>query len=493
MIMCAITENSMKLWHDLTGSTLRKWCIVLGVLVGTHLVSAKIGYDRLNGNVIPGLTIQSSLKDWVKATWGNDYSTYLAVAQNFAAGRGLLADPTAWDPRSHPFCFWGPGTPFVLGEWLRLTKGSKVWSCFLFSAILQFIWGAIAVATGALFTRRTWALAATAFLTGCCPPLHDYFYSTSLTSSEIVALVPLGMMFFALSKAWLLRSKRNPCLSVCLMWFASAGVWLGLASLVRDSLSAFAGFTAICLLLATGLRNLKQIGSAIAIGSMFVVATEAVRYPVKLWNYQRVHVAAVSTSSAFAVWKTGLWSKHDSYIKYQESGIGFGEFLDPQAAQRVEAYYADQKPNPELYSFGQLVLAVIANPLKAIEFRGSRLPVLWLDVHDWPHYELTCAVLWCALFYSLFFWYLLARTKARLPIPTPLYLYPAFLVCASLLIHYEFRYSIPVWQMLVTLPAIWAAHLAECAQTLKSLYTSDSSNDSRTCVPSAQFRLPAMR
>ncbi len=150
-------------------------------------------------------------EEWAKAAPGTDASVYLSVAMNFAKGKGLVQGPNRYYSNDHPYCFWGPGTPFVLGEWLRLTHGKTVWSCFLFSALVQLIWGAIAVATAAIFTRRTWVLAATAFLSGCCPPLHQYFYSQALTCSEIVALVPLGMMFFALSKAsqqWNLEKPR---------------------------------------------------------------------------------------------------------------------------------------------------------------------------------------------------------------------------------------------------------------------------------------------
>ena len=199
--MRAFAKFAAEFLGRLTKQSLTKWALIAGVLVTTHLLSAKIGYDRLNGGVFPGLTIHSPLKEWVKATGDADAGVYLSVAMNFAKGKGLVQGPNQYYPSDHPYCFWGPGTPFALGEWLRLTHGQTVWSCFLFSALLQLIWGAIAVATAAVFTTRTSVLVATAFLSGCCPPLHQYFYSGMLTCSEIVVLVPLGMMFLALSKA----------------------------------------------------------------------------------------------------------------------------------------------------------------------------------------------------------------------------------------------------------------------------------------------------
>jgi hypothetical protein len=185
----------------ITIQSLTKWALIVGVLVTTHLLSAKIGYDRLNGNVFPEITINSALTEWAKATGDADCSTYLMVAINVAKGKGLIQDADENYRHEHPYCYWGPGTPFILGTWLRLTHGKTVWSCFLFTTLMLFLWGATVVATAAMFTQRTWILAATAFLTGCCPPLHDYFYSRTLTCSEIVVLVPLGMMFFALCKA----------------------------------------------------------------------------------------------------------------------------------------------------------------------------------------------------------------------------------------------------------------------------------------------------
>jgi hypothetical protein len=266
-----------------------------------------------------------------------------------AKGKGLVQNPDANYSNEHPFCFWGPGAPLALGTWLRLTHGRTVWWCFLFTAIMLLFWGATVVATAAVFTRRTWALATTAFLSGCCPPLHHFFYSRALANSEIVALVPLGMMCLALSKASQLWITPRPRISSVIMWCTSAGVWLGLASLVRDSLSAFAWFTAVFLLFSTRLRSYRSIGIALASGCVLLAATEAVRYPVKQWNLARINKATISTSSEVAIWRTGLWAKHDAYPFYLEVGIGLGEFLDPKAAQRVQDYFNEQKQIPALY------------------------------------------------------------------------------------------------------------------------------------------------
>ncbi len=354
--------------------------------------------------------------------------------------------------------------------------------------LLQLIAGAIAVMTAALFTRKTWALSATAALSACFPPLPIYLYSESLVSSEVVALIPLGMMFFALSVAILKRNNPNSCAVFILMWFAAAGMWLGIASLVRDSLNTFAVFIAICLLLTIRPWSWRQFSIAIIAGLLLVGTTEAVRYPVKRWNMRRVGLPVVSTSRDVAVWLTGLWSPHDAYKWYDVCGIGLGQYLEPAAAERVNQYFRDDKPHASLYSFDELLQAVAKHPLKALWFKISRLPVLWLGTPFQAHEFLILNVACAMAMYAVFFAYLFVRIKAGRSIPLTLWLYPAFLACASTLIHFEFRYTFPMWQMFIVLPAFWALHLAERDAEIASAATT-SPNDKPCQAP--HFNKPA--
>ncbi len=454
--------------------TIQKWLVVVGVLVVSHIVSAIIGYDRLNGHIFPGITVDSPIDAWIAATRGMDVSSYLETAKNFAAGKGIVAAGALGEPdKLGPFVYWGPGTPFVFGAWLKLTGGTTIWSCFLFSALLQFIAGAIAVMTAAVFTRRTWALATTAFLSACFPPLHSYFYSESLTSSEIAALVPLGMGLWALCVGGFRIADRRRSIFNLLWWFSGVGLWIGLASLARDSLSAFATFVAVALVFACWPRTRRQWGVTLACSAAVVLTTMAVRLPVELWNYKRIHIATVSTSRIGAIWRAGLWSKHDAVHWFEEAGIGLGEYLDPAAASRVEAYYREKNPDAALYSLSELAQAVWHHPLEALAFKLSRLQVLWLGTSRQPLPSQYFQATWCLAFYGLFFVYLAARGKHRLPIPMALYFYPLFLACASVLIHYEFRYTFPMWQMFMVLPALWAAHLADVRAIANSKATID--------------------
>ena len=78
--MRSITKIANQFRGCFTIQSLRKWSLIAGILVATHLASAKMGYDRLDGNVYEDLTINSPLEEWAKAAPGADASVYLSVA-----------------------------------------------------------------------------------------------------------------------------------------------------------------------------------------------------------------------------------------------------------------------------------------------------------------------------------------------------------------------------------------------------------------------------
>ena len=100
-------------------------------------------------------------------------------------------------------------------------------------------------------------------------------------------------------------------------------------------------------------------------------------------------------------------------------------------------------------SLGQFIQAVICHPAEAIAFKAKRLPVLWLGAGMWPDGLFDLASLWCVGTYGLLIAYVVVQRRHRRRIPEPLYLYLALIVCAMPLIHFEFRYTFPVWNGLV--------------------------------------------
>lgn len=447
----------------------RKWVLIGVVLVGTHCASAAYYAHRYAERRVAlaagPLTLDLSVDEWAKTTRGEDCSQYLSAAQNVAAGRGVVIQvPDAVPPRTEPFYYWGPGAPLAFGWWLRLVGGRTMFTLFVFAAAVQLFFGLMSVATASLYTRNTISLALTAFCTGFCPPLQDWFYGTYLTSSEIVSLVPLSAMMFALAKGFLAYraavaggSGGRTVAWRMWGWFGLAGILIGLHSLARDSATAFATFLACFLIGRALLFDRGRIPRAVSIAIILLLSVFVVRQPVKMWNKQRMGISTVCTSSEGCIWRYGLWMKHDGYDWTQSFGLGFGEYLDPEAAVRVEDYYKSGQPNPELYSLAQLAQAVASRPSDAIAFKISRLPVLWLGTDRWPNVQWGLTQFWCIGFYLMLFALIVVRLRRREDVPEPLYLYLLLVICASPLIHFEFRYTFPIWNALVLVPGLLLA------------------------------------
>lgn len=418
------------------------------------------------------LPLSASQDDWARATIGMDSSAYLRAAQNFAAGRGITIRETRGGVvQDSAFYYWGPGVPVVLGTWLRWFGGSTMWTFFWFGVVAQFVFGVVATATAALWTRSTLALALVALATGICPPVQCVWLGTGLTSSEIVALAPLSLVVYCLTRGFIAYrnlevgdfadrgdSWKRPARMT--IWFALGGLLIGLDSLIRDSAVVFATFTAIFLVVRALLADRRRFASAAMAGGLLLGGAMAVRLPVELWNRHRIGNAVVCTSSAGCVWHYGLWLPHDQCRWFTAVGIGFGEYLDADAAKRVDQYYRDGRPFPAIYSFQQLLGAICDHPWKAVTFRLRRAPMLWLGEEEfWPDVRMGWELVWCLAFYiSLAAFCLVQRLRGR-EIPEVLYLYLLLLVCASPFIHYEFRYSLPVWNTLVLVPSLLLATL----------------------------------
>src|SRR5436305_1976425 len=132
--------------------------IVAVVFVATHAATAIFYAHRYaSGEVRDGLAEPLSLEmtpqRWAQATAVRDSAAYLRATINVAAGKGMTIDvPGANPPRTEPFSYWGPGGPFVLGRWLRMTRGRTMFSLFLFAFTVQAVFGLLALATVRLWT-----------------------------------------------------------------------------------------------------------------------------------------------------------------------------------------------------------------------------------------------------------------------------------------------------------------------------------------------------
>jgi hypothetical protein len=449
----------------------RKWLLVGSVLLAAHFGTAAYYAHRYASGVVRtpsrAMTLDLTFDEWAQGAAGADSTVYLEVARNVAAGRGVVWQTPGTDPpQTEPFDFWGPGAPAVFGGWLKLVGGQTMFTFFAFAVAAQLFFGVMAVATAALYTRNTCALALTAFCTGFCPPLQEWYYGVHLTSSEIAALPALGLLFFALSKAFLAYRGapagwqfRQIPVRVWL-WFGMAGLLIGLYSLTRDPGRVLAWFLALFVIGRAAALDRRRLATAAAAGLLLVAGTYLVRYPVQIWNKARSGRSTICQASDGSIWRYGLWMKHDQYDWYDSCGIGFGEYLDPDSASRVEQRFASGAPRPALYSLGQLVQAIARRPADALAFKAARLPVLFLATDRWPRSRLRLESVWCIAFYAMLFAAIGWRLWRRLPIPEPLYVYLLFILCASVFIHFEFRYTFTAWNTLVLVPGLLVSMLA---------------------------------
>jgi hypothetical protein len=497
--------------HRMIGNW-RRTLIVGTVLVATHAASAVYYANRYSSGVVRtssrAMTLDLTPDQWAGAAVGADSTTYLRVAQNVADGMGVVATTRETNPpHTRPFIFWGPGTPVVLGLWLKFLGGRTMLTFFMFAVVAQLVAGALAVATAAQWTRGTVALSLVAFCSGYCPPLQEWFYGIHLTSSEIVALPILALLFFALSKAFLAwadrgedgspedgaaaASRRAPFWRRFVpgdsnrqvwLWFAFAGVLIGCASLSRDCVRVFAPFVAVYLVARTAAVDRRRLLTAIAVGGVLLAGTHAVRYPVQLWNKYRAARSTVCVASEGCIWRYGLWMKHDDLEWYKSVGIGFGEYLDPEAALRVNAYYQSGKPRADSYSMAQLAQAVWKRPIDALAFKIVRLPALWLGTDMWPNSALTRVSVWSLGMYAILAVFCVVQRLRRRTVPEVLYLYLLLILFASALIHFEFRYTFPIWNTLILSPGLLRATLTRQGWQ-PALLTPKPADSKQTAMP----------
>jgi hypothetical protein len=454
-----------------------KSCVVSLILVAGVSWSGWRGTQRLMSGAggDPNITLDMTVDDWIKANAGLDAACYLDVARNYAAGRGVVETVPGTNPAEYrKFYWWAPGAPVVFGRWLQWTGGQTMWTFFWFTLLAQFLFGVIAVATAALWTRNLKALGLVALGAGICPPLQDWVYGLNMTTAEIVGLVPFALALFALSKGFLAYRRaafrfatasygvlRSSFSLPTWFWFLVAGALLGAFSLVRDCGHGFAIFVAAFIVLRTLLTDWRRLALAAAAASLLIAGDMAARAKTQRWNNKRIDLYVVCTGTESTLWRQGLWEQHDLHPWFITHGLGFGHFLDPDAAVRVEEYYQQEQPLPSLYSLGQLVRAIAKRPFDAVTFKLARQPVLWLGTDVWPNCQLGLTPLWCLAHYLLLVTYAVVQWRRRKYIPETLYLYLLLVVASAPIVHEELRFTIPIWSTLVFVPGLLFDALAQ--------------------------------
>ncbi len=421
--------------------------ILFGLIFATEIL---VFYHQRE--VIAGVDLSTSLENFSERLGQADSSIYLRVAINFSKGLGVVDYCKECKPPHYiPFYFWGPGTPEYFGSWLALTRGETVKSLFVLFWLSYFIAAGIflfiAYKLHSDLVPRLIAAVCIAF----CPPLFAFLKGAGLASSELACIAPLALMIFCLVMAFE-KIKIAGDKKLVYFWFGLLGLSIGFLSLIRESHLPFANFIFVFLIISAVLKR-YSFKKAFLSGVLVVAFAQLTILPVKIWNQDRLGQFYVSSSSVGNIWRYGIWSKHDAVDWYFTSGIGVGEYLDPQAAEAVEKYY--QTGNTDsLFSIKKFAKAILNRPIDFVLYKLKRLPVLFLGTREYPNLELTSLVVWNTGFYTFFIAYLLLSWKKKSPIPEFIYLYFLFISCAAFIIHFEYRYTEGIWLSFFLLPSL---------------------------------------
>ena len=435
----------------------RKVMIVGTVLVATHAATAIHYANRYSSGIIrtPSrrMTLDLTMDQWSEAIAGCRFDVLpRSRAKRRRRQRGHLADSqmrSAARGALHLLGARSSGRAWRVVETGRRTddvdvlhvRGRGPIDC-----------GSIGRGDRRAVDPRHVALSLVAFASGFCPPVQEWLYGFHLTSSEIVALPMLALTFLVLSKAFLawancgigsqpkVVGRLESCIqSECRgigawraafrrllpdglsrqawLWFALAGVLIGCSSLTRDCIRVFAWFVAAFVIARAVAIDRRRMKAAMIVAVVLLAGQYAIRYPVQMWNSIARDEARFANPAKAAVWRYGLWFKHDQCDWYDSVGIGFGEYLDHDAAARVDAYYESGKLGADYYSMFELAQAVWKRPIDAIAFKVARLPMLWLATDRWPRTVMRPATYWCVAMYALLGLFVVVQIRRRRAIP----------------------------------------------------------------------------
>jgi len=411
-------------------------------------------YQGLQEFKSQALDLHMPVSTWVAKFPFADSTSYLQVGQNFAHGHGIngCAEPTCTSGVYTPFVYWGPGAAWVLGMVMKISHQDTMFQFFVFLILSQIVVACLAGSMMRLLTQNQWIIGITVFLSALGIHMQRYVFGVGLTSSEVTGLIPFSIFFYLLLRLWirLWGSSDSAHQKEILCLAGLAGITIGLVSLIRDSNFQFAKFLLVGIPLLALIRDRRKFVLSLGVGMLLVGLAASVRLPILKWNKKRIGVAVMATSSN--IWHESVWLQHDAADWYIDTGIGMAQYLDPQAAIDVKKAY-ENGTGGNFYSFRRCLGVLLSNPLRVIKFKAVRLPIL-LGTSHWPESKLAPFVVWCFCFYLMLAIYLLRAAMAKYWPLDVTYFYMLFLACSSLFIHFEFRYTYPIWITLYLVPGL---------------------------------------
>lgn len=452
----------------------KKYVIASVVLLGIKAVLSIYYFQNLDRPILPlqGLTLSESPQKWVDALGDADAGPYLSAALQFSdSGRLESMCKRCTPPSMQPFSFWAPGTPFGLGIIFKVFGNLNMKAIFWFVTVVEALTALCSLWILCFITSNLVAIAVGVLILTSNLPFSVLYYGMSgfwpgvpraaplLSSSE-----PLAILFFALSLLLMLVglarfwSDEEKDSNRFYLLFAGIGVLIGLSSLVRDSSAQFAYFFAVVFGCSAFYRKRAKWVSALLGAVLLVLCTLAVRWPIEKWNKKRIGSSVVSTSASGAIWHYGIWGDYTGADPVNQSwivnsGLGFGSYLEPEEGVVVRKAFESPSRGATTQAKIKFAQAVLKHPIKALLFKIQRLPVLFLAMDVFPKVTFSPVSFYCLILY-LFLMIHLLRCLSRREWPHEIfYLYPLFLLMASPLIHFEFRYTFPALITLQILPA----------------------------------------
>lgn len=415
------------------------------------------------------VTLEDPIQKWMDHLYGNDAYQYINIGNNFSKGLGInVFCDWCEPPRYTPWNSWAPGAPIIFGTTFKIArmlgfeKDMKslyfmCWGMFFISSLI--ILGALCV-----YTQNLWAMLLAAFVLGYSPPLQDWHYGKIFANSEVGILVPLALsyLFYALgTKAFW---KNQAITKRKLLYFALAGFFIGAASISRASNVSFAVVACLLFLGVVAIRLKFRFQPLLRAGILcvaFYAAFQVLPATTSLWNLARVGEYKIFDGTD---WRIGIWQPYRGNGFTYSSGIGIGDYLNPEKADRL--YNSSGLPRR---TFSVEFLKEFAKqPIKAAMFRIKRFPLLYLGYGGpaypnnamppekvWPEFSniermkgwiigLYENQFYSVLMYLFLFMYLGSCIVRKTWPPEIMYFYLIFLLIASPFVHAEFRYSFPI-------------------------------------------------
>ncbi|PWT99205.1 MAG: hypothetical protein C5B53_05695 [Candidatus Melainabacteria bacterium] len=406
-------------------------------------------YYSKNSLVRPeSLRLHKGYKEWALNLYGTDPSEYTRVGLAWADGQGIaLKNISPENPDSQsatPYWWQAPGTGFFIGLFIKLFGRQHIWSYFIFICWLYFSCVTATYLLARQYVDRKCAFAA-GVLSLFCVPVLDYFFGVGVFSADLLAAFPISLAFVVASQFW---NRLEHIASAPVIFNATAlGALFAIASYFKDGYVTLGIWTLGCLVVC-GLIQKRPIRKLLIFAGIALLTMLIIQVPWRLRNQSSFGQFAMcqSTLNGYALWAQ-TWGDPDVYDRWcWNGGTCIGSRLAPEIAPQIRQELLSLSKESCHDAMRAYIEAVAKHPLAALRFKLRTYSTLWLgqNVH-------TLIYAWCLISCIAF---LAFTVRYRLSFGPVLYTFPSLMLCASLILHYEHRYTLFFYQFIT--PVAWA-------------------------------------